>query len=183
MKIEASNRLRAVELRQDSMTDKEGELLFEKFGLKPTTRIKTNIKDVTLAVTSGQSFGVKTISVFVLNKDTPVGIVTLKESWFKMFTPTSYFKPEFRSKGYAKAVYKWVLDSTIGLVSDKLQSPYSRNLWKALAKEYTVLLVSPKEDKILFEGQAAFDHADTLYSELVLLGKNCTLEQFRRDLS
>lgn len=181
MKIEASKRLTAVKLDLDSFTDAQGEAVMKEYNPRGIGfTVKTSIKGVTLSI-SRDSFGKKLIRVYVLADGEPVGIVAFEQIWTKCFQPHSWFKKAYRGKGYASAVYKWVLNSSVAIVSDQTQSPAARALWKSLAKEYTVVLVNPYTNYFYYSGNEAFDHADEPRTVLVLLNKGITADQFKRD--
>lgn len=175
MKIEASQRLSAVRIvdQNESYSDVDGQYDLntyskKKYGLE----IGTNMVGFKLAVRSDAAKQNKFIEAFLLHNGVPVGFVSLTRMRVNgiigpIYMPSSYFLKDFRKMGYAKAIYKWILNAGTDLISGTTQTRDSHMLWAALSKEFKVLI---------YANGAILEHPgyDTKF---IMLGRNNTKDQ------
>lgn len=97
-----------------------------------------------------------------------------------LHSPHSRYGPTYQRRGLASAVYSWMLQSGLCLLSGPRQSPAAYRLWLSLGRAYP-LLVTQLTDRQLSccdsGGPVACERLDT---RLLLLGSGWTPERFAR---
>ncbi|MEX5747828.1 N-acetyltransferase [Massilia sp. X63] len=91
--------------------------------------------------------------------------------------PHSKYAPAYQRRGIATAVYRWWLQGGNCLISGARQSAGAHALWRALARERTLLSVALR-DKTLRQqpGGAAPSHSDDFHTRMILLGAGWNVE-------
>jgi hypothetical protein len=166
MKLNAAHRLLAMDprLKYDS-TEGEYAMSLRWRHLENKKFISTDNPEFRLVVGKAQL----DYYVFILQKgaaDTPVGYVRFQvrlgldvpeKARYKVYTPHSYLRKEFRGKGFISSIYKWFLNSSGNcLLASYRHSPDASVLWKGLLAKYPHVFltenlgkyyVAPKDSK------------------------------------
>lgn len=181
MKIEALTRLQSVRIipQDDAYSDKDGEYDLATYSKKKYGReLPTNHPGYTVAVRTDAEKRSQFIELFMLHEGNPIGFLALTKVALngrtgKIYEPSVFFTKAYRRKGYAKALYKWILNSGTNLVTGTTQSLDSHKLWGSLSNEY---------DCLIYKNGAITDQADET-TKYILLGKGNTKDQLIHQFS
>ena len=161
--------------QDDAYSDKQGMLDLQRHSPLNCARVTTSDPRFIIDVERRRE---SDFTVFLLHDETPVGVVFLHSTSDGIHTLSSYLKEEYRGKGYAKSIYRWLLEAGFSFVTEGRQSEFSHRLWKSLGSEYPLLVVQFWEGEILFHGPEALENMCTPSCENVLLGRGRTVESF-----
>lgn len=179
MKIEAAFRLNALRIipQEDAYSEKAGRYNLKNYGDHRSVKVGTNIPGIEIAVSRNpdEDFFQE---VFLIHENVAVGTVAITKGRLNdmrgmIYEPSSYFDPKYRGLGYAKALYRWILNSGTNLATKKVQSKFSNALWHSLAKEFTMLEVLGNTITENKEYEAK--------TRLVLLGKGNTKDMLIKE--
>lgn len=93
--------------------------------------------------------------------------------------PHSRYAPAYQRRGIATAIYRWWLDRGGCLITGARQSAGAHALWQSLAQRYALFFVDLRDKTLRCLGQRVTESVmDDLHTRMVLLGKDCNLEEF-----
>jgi hypothetical protein len=179
MKILAAKRLNALRIvpQEEAYSESDGQFSLRIYNEFVTRLIKTNLPGYEIAITKNpeQSYYIES---YLVHEGKAVGLVGITQSHLnnkkgRIYAPSSYFDPKHRGLGYAKALYRWILNSGTNLVTKNTQSKFSNALWHSLAKEFQMIEVL---DDAITENKEADPH-----TRLILLGKGNTKDELIRE--
>lgn len=179
MKIEAAARLNALRIvpQEKAYKEEDGQFNLRTYNKYVTRLLPTNIPGYKIAITKNPEQAYY-IEAYLVHEGKAVGLVGITRSNLNytkgpIYTPSSYFDPKYRGLGYAKALYRWILNSGTNLVTKTEQSKFSNALWHSLAKEFQMLQVI---DDAITEGKETDPR-----TRLVLLGKGNTKDELIKE--
>jgi len=181
MKIEALTRLQSVHIVPSDVafSDKQGQAALDEFHLGEGSikNVPTNTPGFRIQVNKqGIIF-----DIYLVHNDEPVGLLSIVPRDFpfgRLFVPSSFFLKPYRGMGFAKALYKWVLDNKMSILSHDVQSAASAQVWKALSKQYDLLAVNDKVTMLKSSGENALGLAEVDGVRLILLAKGVDPDAF-----
>lgn len=189
--------IRALSIAEDGSGDLSPldlELMYRwelKEGTKAKT-IKTNIPHLELLVCQRESLD-RTNGFMVFLKDTQlekplVGVLQLVRGLdlpktarnfinpLNLYVPHSSMLPAYRSKGYAKAMYNWALQSGMSLMSFYEHTTAANRIWKSLASTWPTVLVDTRKMRIIKDPRNMKDPGNRNI-RLLMFGKGHSVAQ------
>lgn len=169
MRIEAAARLLSVRIVPQSEVYPERDGMNDLATYSPKTygkQLATNYPGFTVAIRTHADSSAQFIELFMLHEGNPIGFlaltrVALNGHTGKVYEPAVFFTRAYRRMGYAKAMYKWVLNMGTSLVTGTTQSLEAHKLWGSLSDDY---------DCLVYKNGAITDQADET-TKYILLGK------------
>lgn len=190
MKIEALTRLTSVRIvpQSKAFPDASGISSLQTYKTRATNYknlnrkiVKTNISGFTIEV---DKLGIM-YDIFLVKDGAAVGLLSLFPARIMhargLWTSSSYFLKAYRGLGYAKALYMWVLNNNMSLLSDIVQSKYSSMLWQKLAQSYDVLAVQCYDLRIKIIDVEPLDYTNSPGYRLLLLARGLSTAQFIKE--
>lgn len=181
MRIEAASRLLSVRIVPQDHVYPERDGMNDLATYSPQTygkQLSTNHSGFTVAVRTREDPSAQFIELFMLHEGNPIGFlaltrVALNGRTGKVYEPAVFLTRAYRRMGYAKAMYKWVLNMGTTLVTGTTQSLEAHKLWGSLSQDY---------DCLVYKNGAITDQADET-TKYILLGKgvkkNQLIQQFK----
>jgi len=188
MKIEALTRLISVSIvpQSTAFSEAHGKESLELYSKRPDQYVnlnrkivKTNISGFTIEV---DKLGVM-YDIFLVHDGKAVGLLALTPSSLlrHVYIPASFFAKAYRGLGYAKALYKWVLDNKMSLLSDTTQSKYSSALWQSLIKEYENIWVTTNRLGVELLPDSDLDYFTEPGARMILIQRGLGKDQFIKE--